>query len=145
MDKTETVNPLATAVASAGTVSAPCHGNNEKAPIVGTWRETSFEYEEFVNNVSQGVINSGTINEFEATTIIFNGDGTFTEYCVEILVTGTYSVNGDILTITYESDDTSELVFTLKDNRLMVAYTDESKNKNNDIVKCTTTTILNKP
>ena len=146
MDKTETVNPLATAVVSAGTVSAPCHGNNEKAPIVGTWRETSFEYEEFVNNVSQGVINSGTINEFEATTIIFNGDGTFTEYCVEILVTGTYSINGDVLSITYESNnDTSKLVFTVKNSQLTVVYTQESRNKNNDMVKCTTTTILNKP
>lgn len=143
MDKTATVNLLATG-ASVKTVSVTSQSNDGHAPIVGAWRETSFEYEEFINNVSQGVVNSGTINALEATTIVFNADGTFTESCIEIMVTGTYSINGDILTITYESDDTSELVFTLKDNRLMVAYTDESINKNNDMVKCTTTTILDR-
>lgn len=126
-----------------------CNNDDDGQPaIVGTWVEISYEEEEFVNNVSQGIVNSSSQVE-QPVTYTFTNDDTF-DFSYDsssetITNSGTYSIDGDALTLTYESENLENeeyvYVFTLMNNQLVLAITEEYTRNDNAITSIVTTTF----
>lgn len=112
--------------------------------IVGTWVDVSFEDLKFVNGESQGIDDSGDIDQQDATTFTFNSDGTFTESYIElsetITASGTYTTNDNILNVTYEDGEINQSTFTVTSSVLTTVYTEEDTADNGDEIKYVITT-----
>ncbi len=112
--------------------------DNSKASIIGTWLLTSQTTEQFISGESQGITATEIINNQDNySRFIFNTNGTYlleySEVSNNIVNTqqtsGTYTLNGSTLTLTYQNDDfntveTNETQIT--NNRLAII------NDNND-------------
>lgn len=108
-----------------------------KPSIVGTWLEASSSTEVFTNNVSEGTITE-TVDAGNFIRITFHADGTFDDlqsYSYsdngDLVVQtstdiGTYSIKGNLLTVTYDGEtDTGPVEFTLSETQLVIEYVEE--------------------
>ena len=122
--------------AFATTLPTSCNSDGEGPSIVGTWLQASGATEEFTNHVSDGIA-TDIIDANNFIRITFNADGTFddlksysyTENGDVIVGTstdvGTYSVNGNLLSVAYDGEDTQTVEFTLNGTRLTIAHIEE--------------------
>ena len=122
-------------------------GGNESS-IVGTWKDVSFSDEKFKNGVSQGIVDSGTVSDQDATTFTFKSDGKFVESYIELSKTitdsGAYTIKGNVITMTYDSNNAvEEYTFTVAGNVLTLVFTEEHT-ESNDVIKNVTSTIYNR-
>lgn len=142
-------NMILATVLLVSTIFMSCDNDDDSQPsIVGTWVEISYEEEEFINNVSQGIVNSSSQVE-QPVMYTFTNDGTF-DFSYDsssetITNSGTYSIDGDTLTLTYESEDLENeeyvYAFTLMNNQLVLAITEEYTRNDNAITSIVTTTF----
>lgn len=128
-------------------LSISCNSDDDapsEPSIVGTWVDVSFEDVKFVNGESQGINDSGDIDQQDATTFTFNSDGTFTESYIElsetITASGTYTTNDNILNVTYEDGEINQSTFTVTRSVLTTVYTEEDTADNGDEIKYVITT-----
>ena len=106
-------------------------GGSEHA-IVGTWLQVSSSKETFVNNVSSG-IKQITVDATDFIKFTFNSNNTFTSVHSDKggaeTETGTYSMTGSKLALTYAKDDIDNFDFEI-DGKLKLIFTEENTANN---------------
>ena len=123
-------------------VFTSCNNDDDNAPsIVGVWLETSSTTEEFINDVSNGIMDETIADTENFTRLTFNADGTFTNFFSESFngtvststETGTYTVSDNILSVTYDGEtEVEEAEFTLTDTESRFIFEEEYTTTNGD-------------
>jgi len=152
MKTMKTINKvlILTVVLFTGILFTSCDDDNEDSSIVGTWLQISGSSETIKNGVSEGV-QKDVVDADNFTRITFNSDGTFSDFYSESYDgkvetstdRGTYTIEGDILSGTYEGETKAyKNTFSLTDSQLVIYSTRENTN-NGDvyIYKNTTTSV----
>lgn len=147
---------ILTAVLLTGALFASCNSDDDggsEPSIVGAWLETSRSTEEFTNNVSEGTT-TGTVDAENFTRLTFNADGTFSDFSSESVNgavetstdPGTYTVNGNILSITYDGDtDVETIEFTVSATQFIFDFVEEyTESGSGDQKRFVTTSTYNR-
>ena len=157
--KTMKKTMILTAVLFVSTFFISCSNDDDKndggsePSIVGTWLEASRSTEEFTNNVSEDTTNE-TVDAENFTRLTFNADGTFSEFSSESANgtvetstdSGKYTVNGNILSITYDGDTDVEMIeFTVSAKQFIFDFVEEyTENGSGDQKRFVTTSTYNR-